>query len=253
MSTSDGWVHNDATRRYVLYVKFPNTEPLWFLSTEPPAAELAEAAKREPNGIRPPEIITLLRTEIPRLRDKLTSEDVDLQQLVDVLNVLNVTCPATPNPEALGRDRIRRVMADMDELAVELKGMVDRACQNLVGSITTGQPCTIDWAGLVSLSQLLADLPAARAVFVSVKPDPRLADWHEVAQLLAWHLSGICLHRGIEDLSLGDRGPIARIVSKMLARVRAGDHGTEAVSRALRRAAANPPLPLILPEIEPDR
>lgn len=253
MSPSDAWIHKDAIRRYVLYVKFPDSEPLWLLSTEPPTAELAEAAKREPEAIRSPEIITLLRTAIPKLRGKLTSGDTDCQLLVDILNVLRVTRPATPNVHALGRDRIRRVTANLDELTVELPRMVQQARQSLIGSVYTGQPCTIDGRGLAALTQFLADLPAAKAVFVAAKADPRLADWHEVAHLLAWHLDGICSQRGIEDVSLGDRGPIAQIVSRVLARVGAGKHNTEAVSRALRRAAANPPTPLVLPAIEPDK
>ncbi len=253
MSTSDGRIHKDAIHRYVLYVKFSDSEPLWLLSTEPPAAELAGAARRDPEAIQPPEMITLLRTAIPKLRGKLTSEDTDCQLLVDILNVLRVTRPATPNVHALGRDRIRRITANFDELAAELPRMVRQARQSLIASVYTGQPCTIDAGGLAALAQLLADLPAAKAVFVAAKADPRLADWHEVAQLLAWHLDGICSHRGIEDVSLGDRGPIAQIVSRLLARVRAGDHSTEAVSRALRRAAANPPAPLVLPAIEPDK
>jgi hypothetical protein len=164
------------------------------------------------------------------------------------LNVLRVTRPPTPNPHALGRHRIL-----LDELAGELPHMVDQARQSLIGSVYTGQPCTIDGWGLAALAQLLADIPAAKAVLVPVKPDPRLAEWHEVAQLLAWHLDAICSHRGIEDVSLGDRGPIAQIVSRLLARVGVGKHSTEAVSRALRRAAANPPIPLVLPAIEPDK
>jgi hypothetical protein len=258
MSTADGWIHKDAIRRYVFCVKFPDSEPLWHLSTwrlatEVPSAEIAEAARREPEAIRPPEIITLLRTAIPELRGKLTAGDPDLQQLVDALNVLRVTRPATPNPEALGRERIRRVTAALDTLIADLPRMVHQARQNLVASISAGQPLTFDSAGLETLAQLILLLPAARAVFLSVRPDPRVADWHGVAQLLAWHLNGICSQREIKELSLGDRGPIAGIVSTALARVGAGDHSTEAVSRALRRAAADPPTPVPLPAIEPDK
>jgi hypothetical protein len=187
VSTSDGWIHKDTIRRYVLYVEFPDSEPLWILSTEPAAAELAEAARREPEAIRPPEIVTLLRSAIPKLQGKLTSEDPDLQLLVDILNVLRVTRPATPNPHALGRDRIRRVSADFDELAAELPRMIHQARQSLIASVYTGQPCTIDAGGLAALAQFLADLPAAKAVFVAAKVDPRLAigmrsrsSWHGI-------------------------------------------------------------------------